>query len=246
VLACLLVLPGTVLRGWPHLSEIAGSSKIATTARVDSPSSGSPAISLDEFWSVPQPSFARRVLGVVVEVGLHVGLLVMVLRSDTLVALFAALPRSGRAATAVFSVVLMTGFLAGHAGTYPFVAWRMYSNQPTRFPVIVVVEGDTRAASTVRIDLNRLMPAMGPRRLSHILRDRARAMTSGDDAESQRRRSHVRRMLAAIAGLYNADDSNDPLVRIRLVLAHAPLDAMQPPWLRDRREILSVDVERRS
>jgi hypothetical protein len=248
VLACFLVLPGTVLRGWPHLRELAGAAEegTKTTFRVEESRERSLADSRYRSWWLRRPSLQRLALGFSVEISLHIALLVAILRSATLAALFAALPGPARAATTLFSAMLMTGFLAGHKETYPFVAWRMYSNQPTRDPIVPVVEGERRSGSRVGIELGPLLPALGPRRLSHIVRQQAQALTTGDDTEDERRLSDLRSTLLAIAGLYNARHPDDPLVRIRAFLAIVPLDATESPWLRHRRGIAGVEVNRPS
>jgi hypothetical protein len=246
VLACLLVLPGVLLRLGPHahlLSTISESATISSGDETQQDDSVSTAAGVPRRLS-QRPLFLL-VLGFAVEVGMHAALIVILLRSVVLVSLFSALPRSGRMATVLFFGALMAGFLGGHDATYPFVTWRMYSGQPSADPTVCLVDGETRTGAAARIDMNGLLPALGPRRLHHIIKEQAEAMlTDGTTSpESARLRLRLQRTLLGVASLYNSRHPEDPLVRIRAALAIVPLDVTEPPWLRQQREVISIDLD---
>jgi hypothetical protein len=237
LIALLLVVPGVVFRVAPYVDRIAGAPRrvvpaapqgdTAPAARVPSRLSQRPLIFL--------------VLGLGVEAALHAGLIVILLRSATLVALFGSLPRSARASMVLFFVVLVTGFLGGGDRTYPFVAWRMYSGRPSHDPGVCLIDGETRTGAVVRLNIEELMPAIGPRRLYHILdRLSTPGNAEGGGAESQ---AHLRATLLGLGRLYNSQHADDPLVRMRLFVATVPLEATAPPWLRDRREVVAVEID---
>lgn len=248
-IACLLVLPGVLLRVVPHVHVlIAGSAAPeSTTVSSDAESPG------DESSHIPAQVPRRLVqrprlllaLGFALEVGLHVALILALLRSATMASLFTALPRAGRTAATLFFTALLAGFLGGYDATFPFIPWRMYSGQGAANPTVYLLDGETRAGSSVRLDLQGLVPAVGQRRLRLIVQKQARAISTTDSssAEQERLRSMQRLTLLALARLHNAKHPDDPLTRITLTRAVVPLDATQPPWLRDQREIISLDID---
>lgn len=247
LVACLLVLPGVLLRVAPHWHSLGGPHAAPGTAMVVSAPRLDDAEPVDGGAPIPSRLSERSrlllAIGFAVEVGLHVLLIFALLRADALVGLFGALPASARAAMAVFFATLMAGFLGGGAGTYPFVAWRMYSGKPAREPSAYLVDGEAQSGTTVRLDLQRLIPALGPRRLTQIVGAQAKASEADEGAIDERQLQRQRATLRAIGGLYNSLHPGDPLLRLRLVVATIPLATTTPPWLRNQRELMSVVID---
>jgi len=180
-------------------------------------------------------------LGFGVEVGLHLALIVVLLRSNALVSLFTALPRWELATAAAFFVALLAGFLGGYEATFPFLSWRMYSSHGASGPRIYLIDGETAGGPTVRVDRQDLVPAIGRRRLKLIVGKRAEEMRmAASEAEAELLRAQQRLTLVALGRLYNTGHPDHPLTRLHLVEATVPLDATQPPWLRDQRELAST------
>jgi hypothetical protein len=86
-----------------------------------------------------------------------------------------------------------------------------------------------------------ILPALGSRRLHHIIKEQAEA-TLTDETSAEHARLRLQRTLLSVASLYNSRHPEDPLVRIRLALAIIPLDVTEPPWLRQQREVISIDL----
>lgn len=250
VLACLLVLPGVLLRAAPYAYALATGSMARGSASVSSD-----VVTTGDERDLTPPQAPRRLsqrrpplllaLGFAFEAGLHVTLIVALLRSATMVSLFTTLPRPGRTAATLFSATLLAGFLGGHDTTFPFIPWRMYSGQGAVNPIVYLLDGETRSGSTVRLDLQGLVPAVGQRRLKLIVQRQAQIIsTTGiNTAERERLQSMQRLTLVALGRLYNARHPGDPLTRVRLTRSVIPLDATEPPWLRDPRELVSIDID---
>lgn len=244
-IASLLVLPGTLLRAGPHAQRFVGGGSTPTS----SISSSGPAAA-DELSGHAGRRLSQRpswvlALGFAVEVSLHVGLLTIVLGSPALLAMFSALPRTGQGAMVLFFTTVMTGFLAGHDASFPFVSWRMYSGQFSTDPTVCVIEGESQSGAVTRLNLTELLPAIGPRRLHHIVRNQAATLVAGGGAGEDHDRVRLERTLGAVAALYNSRGSGDVLVRLRLSMATISLSSTEPPWLRQPLEVMTIEVEPR-
>lgn len=238
LIACLLVAPGVVLRVAPYVDRIAGTSHVSAPVEPTTAPKTSTAASS----RLSQRPIVQVAIGFGIEVALHVALIVILLRSMTLVALFRSQPRSARWAMCAFFVTLIAGFFGGRDQTFPFVAWRMYSGRPAGDPRIVRLDGETRAGAQVSISLDELIPAMGPRRPYHVLEELSRVQPEADGANAEGGEP-LRATLLALGQLYNARHGDDPLARIRLSVAHVPLDNEVPPWMRGESEIVTVVID---
>jgi len=238
LIACLFVAPGVVLRVIPYVDRIIGASHVGAPVEPATAPKGSIAIAN----RLSQRPIVLVAIGFGVEVALHVALIVILLRSMTLVALFRSQPRSTRMAMCVLFVTLIAGFFGGRDETYPFVAWRMYSGRPEGDPKVFRVDGETRAGAPVSINLDELIPAIAPRRLYHLVEELGRARPEADSGNEEGG-GPLHATLVALGHLYNSRHGDDPLARIRLSVTEIPLDNEVPPWTRGQREIVTVAID---
>lgn len=228
-----------MLRVVPHLDRVIGD-RIERRTNVSSPA---PVAAGTAPSRLSQRSPAALALGLLLEAAVQIGLVFMFLRTSAFRCLWDALPWRLRAAAGVLFVLLMSGFLAGTAATFPFVGWRMYPGDHGDIArVSQLVAEDSDGVARV-IDADDLLPAIGRHRLLQLLTLHAYlADASNDEAERGARQAVLRKTLSALSRLDKAG-GNLSARRLSLYVAQVPLDSAGPPWLRDRRAVCSVEID---
>lgn len=242
LVACLLLLPGVVLRVVPYWDRIAarvrvsgepGHSEAGETVAAGKPTSVPSRLS--------QRPLALVVLGFAFEVSLYLILIATLLRSRRLMRLFEPAAPVAKAAGMLFLTVLFAGFLGATDASFPIMPWRMYSGQPGGTPDVCLLDGLTRGGETVRFAADEVLPMMRRHRAYTMMCQRVSAADGVADTSPEH--SELGVALLAVARLYNLRHLDDPLARLSVSRAAIPVDNTSPPWLRDVRVIATVEVE---
>jgi hypothetical protein len=235
VFACLLVMPGVLLRVAPYLSRLSLPPAASVTAAAPSEApTGLQHISS----RLAERPLALLAAGLAVEVATYVAAATVILRSAWLVSLLGAVPLAQQIARILLIVTLVAGFLAGSQASFPFVAWRMYSGIAEEPPSAYLFSAITRGGRSVRVDLGEVLPMLGVYRGYNLVTVHAPAADSpaGSDAA-------LATAMRTAGRLYNLQHPGDPLVRLTMSRVTIPLDNRAPPWVRNQRVVASVEID---
>lgn len=235
--ACLLILPGVVLRVAPYLDR-AVQRPVREAPAPQGAAERSPGTGLHSIPSrLSERPLPLLVAGFTVEVGIYVSAMTVLLRSRWLVALLEAVSPIQKGVRAVFFAALLAGFLGGSQDTFPFVAWRMYSGIAEQPPSAYLVDGMTRSGASVRVDLGEVFSILGRYRGYNAVVSRIASIDAvGDEAE-------LATALRTSARLYNLQHPADPVVHLSVRRVTIPLDNHEPPWMRDERVVAAIEVQ---
>jgi len=232
VIACLLVLPGALLRAGPHIDRLRSSAIVKAPVREFA---AQRTVTVSSQMS--ERSIAILALGMLAELAMHGALLVIILRNLAVASLLHALPLSLRVFAVGVFVALVSGAIGGTRSTFPFHAWRMYSGEHRDVPTACRLTGITSTGAAREIDVEEAVPALGNHRLEQILLGLCAADISRESSGA------LNATLRALGRAENIRRPADPLRQLTLELVHVPLDADRLPSLVQRRAAATVQLE---
>jgi hypothetical protein len=242
-----VVLPGIPLRTAPHLGRV---TQVVIIDPNESPAvtaENEPSKELSTAIRQIPPRLSQRpasllVAGFAAEVLLIASMLYVVIRSPSIIAVFAALAVRYQVIAAGLLTFLVTGLLGGSDQTFPFVPWRMYSGPPPKSPQIYEFVGVSRSGRTSRLDLGQVLPVLEPLRFHNILATQCSSLQQETQAAQREILwTQHKATLQAAGRLYNRSHPEDPILQVSVSSVIVSLDNAQVRV--DRHRLWSVEVD---